>query len=86
MSAIFTLRKKGLAKKQHIALIHANAINNNKKHNKYIKKYLHIYMFASPRQKVLICLRHKNSWSGLNMSVIMHWLVIQLRKVNNCCT
>ena len=42
MSVIFTLRKKGLATKQHMALTHANTINNNKKHNKYIKKYLHV--------------------------------------------
>ena len=42
MSAIFTLRKKGLATKQHIALIHANTINNNRENNKYTKKYLQV--------------------------------------------
>ena len=40
MLAIFILRKNGLATKQHIELTYANTINNNNKHNKYIKKNL----------------------------------------------
>ena len=73
MSAIFTLRKKGLAKKQHIALIHANTINNNKKHNKYIKEYLPVCITETKsfKRNKKSKHRHKNSWSGLNMLVIM---------------